>query len=128
MVDAAALPNGFNLSKYSAAVLAELHPMYAVFLSVSLAERTVEDPASSPEKRAEAEAEVKQTIDRFLAETSWHLSRIAAAGALPYIKNDFVIRFIVKRISRHEGGPVDTSRACAFTDRSKLGLLAEKCA
>ncbi len=46
MVDAAALPNGFNLSKYSAAVLAELHPMYAVFLSVSLAERTVEDPAS----------------------------------------------------------------------------------
>lgn len=148
VIDAAHLPEGFSLAKYSAAILAaslhmlkyeremtqfvkrhlaELQPMHTVFLSVSLAERTVEDPASAPEKSAEAESGVKKTIDAFLAETGWHPTRIAAAaGALMFSKYDFVTRFIMKRISKHEGGPVDTSRDYVFTDWEKLDQLVEE--
>jgi menaquinone-dependent protoporphyrinogen oxidase len=91
--------------------LAELQPIPAMFVSVSLVERSVEDPASSSEKRAQAAAAVSGTIDRFLNQTGWKPARIVSvAGALPYTKYDFVTRFILKRISAREGGPVDTSR------------------
>jgi menaquinone-dependent protoporphyrinogen oxidase len=148
IVDAAHLPEGFSLRNYSAAILAaslhmfkyeremtqfvkrrlaQLQPMFTVFLSVSLAERSIEDPASSPEHRAEAQKGLQQTVDRFLTETGWHPSRIAfAAGALMYSKYDFVTRFIMKRISKHEGGPVDTSRDYEFTDWAKLHQLVEE--
>lgn len=147
LVDAAQLPEGFSLERYCAAVVSaslhagkhepemvkfvkrylnELHPIPTLFLSVSLSEGTVEDPQAPAEKRAQAEADVERTIDGFLKETGWHPSNVAAvAGALLYSKYNFVIRFIMKRIAKKAGGPVDTSRDYEFTDWTKLDRLIE---
>jgi menaquinone-dependent protoporphyrinogen oxidase len=145
LVDAAHLPQAFSLAKYSSAIVSaslhtgkhepemakfvkrhlnELQQIPTLFLSVSLSERTVEDPQAPAEKRAQAEADVARTIDSFLKETGWRPSHVAAvAGALLYSKYNFVIRFIMKRIAKNAGGPVDTSRDYEFTDWLKLDLL-----
>jgi menaquinone-dependent protoporphyrinogen oxidase len=148
LVDAAHLAEEFSIARYSAAIvsaslhigkheaemagfvkryLAELQRIPTLFLSVSLSERTVEDPEAPAEKREEAQADVKRTIDSFLAETGWRPSKVAAiAGALLYTKYNFVVRFIMKRIARKAGGPVDTSRDYDFTDWAKLDRLVEE--
>ena len=148
LVDAAHLPERFSLVKYCAAIVSaslhagkhepemvkfvkrylnQLHAIPTLFLSVSLSEKTVEDPQAPAEKRVEAEADVKRTIDGFLVETGWHPSHVAAvAGALLYSKYNFVIRFIMKRIAEKAGGPADTSRDYEFTDWTKLDRLIEK--
>ena len=98
LVDAACIPEGFSLDKYSAAIIgASLHAgkheqemvkfvqgnlkvlqqIPTLFLSVSLSEVTVEDTNVTPERRATAEADVKRTIDGFIAATGWHPSHIA---------------------------------------------------
>jgi menaquinone-dependent protoporphyrinogen oxidase len=107
--------------------LGELHRIPTLFLSVSLSEVTVEDSNAPPRKRAEAQADVRRTIDAFLAETGWHPSHVAAvAGALMYSRYNFAIRFVMKRIARKAGVPVDTSRDYEFTDWTKLhGLVQE---
>jgi menaquinone-dependent protoporphyrinogen oxidase len=148
VIDAARIPHRFLLEKYSAAIvsaslhlgkhetemlkfvqqhLAELQQIPTLFLSVSLSEVTVEDSSASPEKRAEAQANVKRTVDDFLAETGWHPSHIAAvAGALMYSRYNFAIRFVMRLIARKTGAPVDTSRDYEFTDWSKLHELVEE--
>lgn len=148
VIDAARIPGGFALEKYAAAIvsaslhlgkheleivkfvkdnLAELQQIPTLFLSVSLSEVTAEDSNAPPGKRAEAQADVKRTIDSFLAETGWHPSHIAAvAGALMYSRYNFVIRFVMRRIAANKGSPVDTSRDYEFTDWPKLRRLAEE--
>jgi len=147
LVDAAQLPGEFSLAKYCAAIVCAslhagkhetemvkfvkghlngLHQVPTVFLSVSLSERTVEDPQAPAEKRARAATDVERTIDSFLAETGWHPSNVAAvAGALLYSKYNFVVRFFMKQIAKKAGGPVDTSRDYEFTDWTKLDHLIE---
>jgi menaquinone-dependent protoporphyrinogen oxidase len=86
-VDVAHLPEGFSLNSYAAAIVAasvhagkhekeivafvkrhraDLERIPAVFLSASLSEAGVEDPASSPERGARAAADVQRMIDTFL--------------------------------------------------------------
>jgi menaquinone-dependent protoporphyrinogen oxidase len=56
------------------------------------------------ERRAQAAADVERWIDAFLAETGWHPAKIkAVAGALLYSKYNFLLRFVMKRISRQAG-------------------------
>jgi len=148
LVDAAHTPEEFSLTKYSAAIvsaslhggkhememvkfvkrhLEELREIPAMFLSVSLSEVTAEDTKASPEKRAEAQADVNRTIESFLAETGWYPLHIAAVGgALMYSKYNFVIRFVMKRIAKKAGAPVDTTRDYEFTDWTKLDLLVDE--
>jgi len=145
IIDAAHLPRGFSFAKYCSAIVAaslhlgkhepeiarfvkrylpELHQIPTLFLSVSLSERTVEDPQAPAEKRAQAEADVARTINSFLKQTGWRPSDVAAvAGALLYSKYNFLVRFIMKRIANKAGGPVDTSRDYEFTDWLKLDRL-----
>ena len=88
--------------------------------------RLVEDEEADPALRARAAEDVKRTVDEFLAETGWHPTHIAAAaGALLYSKYNFVIRLIMKRISKKAGGPVDTSRDYEFTDWTRIDQLTE---
>jgi menaquinone-dependent protoporphyrinogen oxidase len=98
-----------------------------VFLPVSLAERTVEDPATTPEKRTKAQAHIKHAVDAFLSETGWQPTQIVpVAGALTYSRYNFFTRFIMKSISKNSGGPVDTSRDYEFTDWQKLDQVIEE--
>jgi len=147
VIDAACIPERFSLEKYAAAIvsaslhlgkhepeilkfvkdnLSESQQIPTMFLSVSLSQVTVENPNAPPEKRAEAQTDVKRTIDSFLAETGWHPSHIAAvAGALMYSRYNFAIRFVMRLIARKAGAPVDTTRDYEFTDWTKLHGLVD---
>ena len=62
-------------------------------------------------------AQTMQIVDRLIAETGWHPRRIElVAGALPYTRYNFLIRFIMRRIVKKEGGDIDTSRNYEYTD------------
>ena len=148
VVDAAHLPEGFALDHYAAAVVAasvhvgkhekeivefvklhraELERIPAVFLSVSLSEAGVEDPAATPEHRAQAAADVRRMIDVFLKETGWHPSKVrAVAGALSYSRYNFLVRFVMKRIAKSQGASMDTSRDHDLTDWAALDHIVDE--
>ena len=115
-----------EMAKFVKRHLTELQQIPGVFLSVSLAARTAEEGRNAPSAmRAQAEADVKRTIDNFLSETGWHPSHIAAAaGALPYSKYNFVTRFIMKLVKSKEcRGSGRCRRELRITDWNKLDLL-----
>lgn len=104
---------------------AALERVPAAFLSVSLSQAGVEDPKRTVEQRAQAERNVAGVIDTFLRKTGWHPRWTQpVADALLYTRYNFLIRFILKRISKHEGGSVDTSRDHEYTDWSALERFA----
>lgn len=148
LIDAARIPEGFSLEEYSAAIViasvhmgkhkpeivrfvkdnaAKLNHVPSLFLSVSLSEVTAEDANAPPERRAQAQADVRRMIDRFLAETGWRPSHAAAvAGALTWSRYNFVIRFVMTRVAKKAGAPVDTTRDYEFTDWKELHRLVEE--
>jgi menaquinone-dependent protoporphyrinogen oxidase len=141
-VEAAHVPNGFSLPRYCAAVIAAsvhcgvhereiirfvkdhadaLNRMPAALLSVSLSEAGAEDIKSLPAHRVQAAADVQRMINALLNETGWHPRRIkAVAGALLFTKYNFLLRFVMKRISRQAGGATDTSKDHEYTDWKAL--------
>lgn len=141
VVDARHIPSGFS-TNYSAAIvcasvhlgkheseiirfvkghLQDLEHIPTAFFSVSLSEAGAEDCAAPPARREQAQSDVKNMIDTFLADTGWYPSQVkAVAGALMYLEYNFAVRFMMKRIARHEGKPTDTSRNYEFTDWAGL--------
>jgi len=148
LVNAAHIPEGFSLDAYSAAIVAasvhggrhekeivrfvkdhvkDLERIPTAFLSVSLSEAGAEDATAPPENRARAAADATGMIDEFLAETGWRPSSIkAVAGALLYTKYNFLLRFVMKRISRQAGGTTDTSKDHEYTDWVALDKLVDE--
>ena len=148
VVDASDLHPDFSMEVYEAAVLAasvhqgkhekemvsfvqrfrdELECMRTIFLSVSLSEAGAEDPAATPEHRADAAADVRKMIDAFLHETGWHPSKVhGVAGALSYTKYNFLIRFVMKRIAKAQGTSTDTSRDHELTDWAALDHIVDE--
>jgi menaquinone-dependent protoporphyrinogen oxidase len=148
VVNAAYIPDGFSLDSYSAAIVAAsvhggrheneivrfvkdhvkgLERIPTAFLSVSLSEAGAEDAMAPPENRARAAADATRMIDEFLAETGWRPSSIkAVAGALLYTKYNFLLRFVMKRISRQAGGTTDTSKDHEYTDWGALDKLVDE--
>jgi menaquinone-dependent protoporphyrinogen oxidase len=142
MVDAAHVPNGFSLPRYCAAVIAAsvhcgvherelirfvkdhvdaLNRMPGALLSVSLSEAGAEDIKSPPARRAQAAADVQRMINALLQETGWQPGRIkAVAGALLFTKYNFLLRFVMKRISQQAGSATDTSKDHEYTDWKAL--------
>jgi menaquinone-dependent protoporphyrinogen oxidase len=147
LIDAALMPRDLSVADHSSAIiaaslhagkhesemvrfvtthLAELRDLPTLFLSISLSQVMVEDPNAPAEKRAQAESDVKRTLQEFFEQTCWKPSHVAAvAGALQYSKYNFLIRYVMKRISGKAGGPVDTTRDYEFTDWNKLDDLVE---
>lgn len=138
----------FGLDRYGAAILAAsvhvgkhekemldfvkkhraaLDQMPTAFISVSLSEAGAEDPNRTEEQRAQAAANAKGVLDTFLAATGWRPGHIkSVAGALLYTKYNFLVRFVMKRISRAEGGPTDTSRDYELTDWKGLDAFLDE--
>jgi menaquinone-dependent protoporphyrinogen oxidase len=79
---------------------------------------------NSPEEKS-----TKQGIhygEHFLAQTGWQPSLTATfAGAVKYTQYNFITRFIMKMISKHEGGSTDTSRDHEYTDWENVKRFAE---
>jgi menaquinone-dependent protoporphyrinogen oxidase len=107
----------------------ELAKARAVFMSVSMSEAGAEDPAASAERRQRSAVDAQRMIDRFINDTGWTPERcLPVAGALLYMHYNFLIRFIMKRISHANGGPTDTSRDYEFTDWAGLDRFVDEVA
>jgi len=95
------------------------------FVSVSLSQAGAEDLRRTAEQRAQATKNVAGVLDAFFRKTGWQPRWVQPfAGALLYTKYNFLIRFILKRISQQEGGSVDTSRDHEYTDWPAVARFA----
>jgi menaquinone-dependent protoporphyrinogen oxidase len=103
-----------------------LEQLRAAFISVTMSEAGAEDPAAPADQRQRCAADAQRMIDVFIKETGWTPERcLPVAGALMYTRYNFLIRFVMKRISRKQGGPTDTSRDYEFTDWRGLDRFVE---
>ncbi len=68
-------------------------------------------------RTSDGRAQTLEVVERFVKRTGWRPKRVELiAGALRYSKYNFLIRFIVRRITAKEGGDTDTSRDYEYTD------------
>jgi menaquinone-dependent protoporphyrinogen oxidase len=84
----------------------------SAFLSVGLAVAS---------RTSDGRAQTMPIVERFLARTGWRPQRVElVAGALPYSKYNPLVRFIMRRIAKAEGGDTDTSHDYEYTDWDAL--------
>jgi len=94
----------------------ELERVPALFFSVGLAVLS---------KSGKGEAQTMEIVRRLVADTGWHPARVELiAGALPYTRYNFLVRFVMRRIARKEGGETDTSRDYEYTDWAAVDRCA----
>jgi menaquinone-dependent protoporphyrinogen oxidase len=72
------------------------------------------------------ERETAQRImNEFLAKCDWRpWSRKTFGGAIAFTKYNPILRWMIRRISRKEGGPTDTTRDFELTDWSAVEQFA----
>jgi len=148
VMNVATMPDGFSLDSHGAAVLVAsvhmhkheremvefvqskrqiLERLPAFFLSVSLAEASVENPETPEARRAQTKADIERIIEEFLTETGWQPAHIrAVAGALMYTKYDFLTRFFMKQMARLAGGSTDTSSDHEYTNWEALDKVIDE--
>lgn len=148
LVDAAQPPEALDLSIYQAVVLAAsvhmgkheremvrfvrqhkqaLEQLPTAFLSTSLTEAGVEDETRSAADREKARAAIEQVIEDFFTQTGFRpTTHKAIAGALLYTQYNWLVRLVMKRISKAEGGSTDTSRDHEYTDWLDLDRFVER--
>ena len=89
-----------------------INELPSAFISVSLAMAS-----AFPEEHRE----IEDIANAFLNETGWKPTAIhQAAGALRYLKYDFLKRLLMRQFAKQEGGPLDTSKDHEFTDWDEL--------
>jgi len=65
--------------------------------------------------------------EAFKTQTGWRPALVETfAGAVKYTQYGFITRYIMKRISKHEGGSTDTSRDHEYTDWGGVAHFAEE--
>jgi menaquinone-dependent protoporphyrinogen oxidase len=88
----------------------------SAFFSVSLSAQ------GAPPKGPQA---ARECVDKTIARTGWSPHRIALfAGALPYTRYNWLVRFVMKRIARAHGGDTDTTRDYEYTDWKAVDAFA----
>lgn len=118
-----------EMVRFARAHRAELEQIPSAFLSVSLSEAGVEDPAATSAYREGSRHDVEQMLHRFYEETGWRPSKVhAVAGALLYTHYGRLLRFVMKRIARAAGESTDTSRDHVFTDWGALDQVVDEIA
>ena len=104
-----------ELISFIRAHLDELHRRPTAFFSVSMA-------ASRRDAGPDPDGYMQATFD----DVGWHPTRaVAFAGGLPYRKYGWLMRFVMKRISRSAGNTTDTSRDHEFTNWDAVRDLAD---
>src|SRR5215470_19285501 len=137
LLDAAFAPEDLDLSRFQAVVIGSpiraqgylrsvvrfvqshrsaLDRLPTLFFSVGLAVVS---------KVHDGIAQTMQIVERLVAETGWRPHRVElVAGALPYTRYNFLVRFVMRWISRKEGGDTDTSRDYEYTDWNAVDRFA----
>jgi menaquinone-dependent protoporphyrinogen oxidase len=73
--------------------------------------------------------EAGRYIDKFVERTGWWPERtVAFAGALRFTRYNFVLRAVMRMISRSVGGDTDTSRDYEYTDWAAVDRFAAQVA
>jgi menaquinone-dependent protoporphyrinogen oxidase len=146
VINADGLGLAFDLERYRAAILvasvhlgkhepemisfarrnrAMLADMPSAFVSVSMAEATIEGKDRTPDARAQARLTLRKAIDHFVEKSGWKPAVIRpVAGALLYREYGFFIRWIMKMIARQTGAGLDTSRNYEYTDWDAVDRIA----
>ena len=94
----------------------ELARLPALFFSVGLAVLS---------KIGDGRAQTMRIVEKLVAETGWHPRRIElVAGALPYTRYNVLVRFVMRRISKKEGGDTETLRDYEYTDWGAVDRFA----
>jgi menaquinone-dependent protoporphyrinogen oxidase len=76
-------------------------------------------------KTHDGRAQTMRVVEKLVSETGWRPLRVElVAGALPYTRYNFLIRFVMRRIARAEGGDTDTSHDYEYTDWSAVERFA----
>lgn len=90
----------------------------SAFFSVSLSAR----------RKTPQEAEdLERILARFAADTGWEPARRAAfAGGLHYTKYNFLLRWLMRKISASQGNDVDVTRDHVYTDWEAVDRFAEE--
>ena len=71
--------------------------------------------------------EAHRRMEQFCEEAGWHPQLLlSSAGAIAYTRYNFITRWVMKRISRKEGGPTDTSRDHEYTDWVQVEQFADR--
>jgi menaquinone-dependent protoporphyrinogen oxidase len=92
----------------------------SAFFSVSLAVAPRQG-----ERKTDGRAETMRVVEKLTRATGWSPRRIELiAGALPYSKYNFLIRFVMRRIAKAAGGDTDTSRDYEYTDWNAVDRFA----
>ncbi len=79
-----------------------------------------------PDTSAKWRKGAREYVDRFLATASWKPTwTVSFPGALRFTRYGFVVRWVMKRISRSTGGPTDTSRDYEFTNWTAVDQFAD---
>lgn len=107
-----------DLREFARGYRAVLESRPSVLFSVCLAVLN-----STPEARAE----VAGMLPKFEKATGWRPLRSAVfAGALPYTKYNFFLRWVMKRIATMAGRDTDTSRDYEYTDWDQVARFADE--
>jgi menaquinone-dependent protoporphyrinogen oxidase len=74
-------------------------------------------------------AQAHAYLDAFLQQTGWR-PRFAAsfAGCMAYTQYGPILRWLTKTVSRHRGGPTDTTRDHDFTDWAAVDRFGDRVA
>ena len=98
----------------------DLNAVPSAFFSVSLAAASKNPPeVAEAERLARAFPAAHGWTPRFV---------LSVAGRLAYREYNFLIRFVIKRIAKKEGGPTDTSRDHELTNWADVEHLAREMA
>jgi menaquinone-dependent protoporphyrinogen oxidase len=76
-------------------------------------------------RTSDGRAQTQPVVEKFIKQSGWRPNRVELiAGALVYSKYNFLIRYIMRRISKKEGGDTDTSRDYEYTDWNAVDRFA----
>ena len=99
---------------------AALERVRSAFFSVGLAIAS---------RTSDGRAQTLELVEQFVTQTGWRPPRVElVAGALQYSKYNFLVRYVMRRISAKEGGDTDTSRDYEYTDWNAVGRFISELA
>ncbi|HEY3500587.1 MAG TPA: flavodoxin domain-containing protein [Polyangiaceae bacterium] len=76
-------------------------------------------------RTSDGRAQTLPLVEKFVEQTGWRPRRVELlAGALLYSKYNFLVRFVMRRISAKEGGDTDTTRDYEYTDWQAVDRFA----
>ena len=109
-----------SAARFVHAHAADLNAVPSAFFSVSL--------SAASKNRNEVE-EAERIARAFPSTHGWRPTLIlSVAGRLAYREYNVLIRFIMKRIAKKEGGPIDTSRDHELTNWDEVDRLGREMA